>query len=186
MYSWFAANASRPSSSHPRSIRSTTSRGSETAPTVYTRDSSYTYRRRTPGAAGSRSPRQNQWRGDPAARVALRRSPEEVARADGPVRLSVERPRLAEAPRDLRLPRDDPQRREVRPDCEVDIALLPTDDGGVAEVGAHHRTAERDPFTGHPGEVTERDVLPARDAVEIGVQQPDRPEPGRIEGGERR
>ena len=34
MNSWFAANASRPSSSHQRSMRRTTSRGSETAPTV--------------------------------------------------------------------------------------------------------------------------------------------------------
>ncbi len=34
MNSWFAANACRPRSSHQSSIRSTISRGSETAPTV--------------------------------------------------------------------------------------------------------------------------------------------------------
>ena len=34
MNSWFAANASRPSSSHQSSICRTRSRGSETAPTV--------------------------------------------------------------------------------------------------------------------------------------------------------
>ena len=87
---------------------------------------------------------------------------------------TVQRPRLAETPRHLRLPRHRPERIEVGTDREVDVSLLAADDRRVAEIGAHHGGAERDTFLAHPGEVADRDVLAARDAVQVGVEQPDR------------
>ena len=100
---------------------------------------------------------------------------EQRARARRPVVGAVEAPGLAEAPRHLRLPRDDAQRLRVRPDREVDVALLAPDDGGMAQVGAHHGGAERDALVQQLDEVADRDVLPARDAVQVGVEQADRP-----------
>ena len=85
----------------------------------------------------------------------------------------VERPRLAETPGHLRLPGDRAEGVEIGADGEVDIALLAADDRRVSEVGPHDRGAERDALLAQAREVPDRDVLPARDAVEIGVQQPD-------------
>ena len=96
---------------------------------------------------------------------------QQAARADGPRLRAVERPRVAEAPRHLRLPRNRSHRVEVRAHGEVDVALLPADDRRVAQVGAHHGGAERDAFVAEVGEVTERDVLAARDAVQVAVEQ---------------
>ena len=85
---------------------------------------------------------------------------------------AVERPGLAEAPGHLRLPRHRAQRLEVGPDREVDVALLASDDRRVPQVGAHHGGAEGDALVAHAGEVPDRDVLAARDAVQVGVEQP--------------
>ncbi len=87
---------------------------------------------------------------------------------------AVEGPCLPQAPGHLRLPRDDAQRVRVRPDREVDVPLLAADDGRVSEVRAHDHRAEGDPFLEHLEEVADRDVLAARDAVEVRVEQPDR------------
>ena len=85
---------------------------------------------------------------------------------------TIERPGLAKAPRDFGLPRHRAQRVEIRVNGEVDVPLLATDDRGVPEVCAHDRGAERDALLAHVGEVADRDVLPPRHAVEIGVEQP--------------
>src|SRR4029079_11213190 len=109
-----------------------------------------------------------------AARVALDHPPQKRPRARGPVVGAVERPCLAEAPGHLRLPRDDAQRFRIRADREVDVPLLAADDGGVTEVRAHDHRAEGDALLEHLEEVADRDVLAARDAVEVRVEQPDR------------
>ena len=96
------------------------------------------------------------------------------SRARRPVLGAVERPGLAEAPGNLRLPRHGAQRVEVGLDREVDVAHLAADDRRVAEVGPHDGRAEGDALLAHAFEVPDRDVLAARDAVQIGVEQPNR------------
>ena len=63
-------------------------------------------------------------REETVGRVAVDHAREERPRARRPVVRAVEPPRLAEAPRDLGLPGDDPQRVEVGADREVDVAFL--------------------------------------------------------------
>ena len=65
--------------------------------------------------------------------VRLDDAPQKRARADRPGLGAVERARLAEAPRDLGLPRDDAERLEVGTHREVDVPLLPADDRACGE-----------------------------------------------------
>ena len=91
--------------------------------------------------------------------------------ADGPVLRAVQCPGLAEAPGHLRLPRHLTQRLEVGADREVDVSFLAADDRRVVQVGSHHRGAEGGSLLAHVGEMRDRDVLAARDAVQVGVEQ---------------
>jgi hypothetical protein len=75
--------------------------------------------------------------------------------------------------RDVGLPGHRTQGRDVRADREVDVPLLAAHHGVVAEVRPHDHRAERDAVLEHLEEVPDRDVLSARDAVEVGVEQPD-------------
>ena len=85
----------------------------------------------------------------------------------------VQCPRLAEAPGHLGLPRHRPERLEVGPDGEIDVAFLASHDGSVPQVGSHHGGAERDALLAHIGEVADGDVLASGDAVQIRVEQAD-------------
>ncbi len=67
----------------------------------------------------------------------------------------------------------DAERRDVGPHREVDVALLAADDRRVAEVGRHDRRAEGDALLGEMLELRDRDVLAARDPVQVGVEEPD-------------
>ena len=175
MNSWLAANASRPSSSHQRSIFRTTSRGSETdADGVDARELVLVAADAAVDGGVALDEEELELGSDDRVKAALGirldDATEQRARARRPVRRAVQRPRLAEAPRHLGLPRNDPQRVEVGPHREVDVSHLAADDGRVAEIGAHDRSAERRPLLGQPGEVAQRDVLAACDAVEVGVE----------------
>ena len=110
---------------------------------------------------------------EPALGVRIDDALEESPRAGREVVGSVERPRLTEAPGDLRLPGHGAERVEVGPDREVDVPLLAADDRRVPEVGSHHRGAERDALLAHAGEVPDRNVLAAGNAVQVRVEQPD-------------
>jgi hypothetical protein len=112
--------------------------------------------------------------------------PEQVARTDRPGLAAVERPRLADAPRHLRLPGADPERGQVGSDREVHVPVFSSHDRRVAQVGAHHRRAEGHAVAGERGEVTDWDVLAPRDPVQVGVQEPDSAQTGRVERHERR
>ncbi len=69
------------------------------------------------------------------------------------------------------MPRHAADGREVRPDGEVDVPDLAADDGRVPQVGSHDGRAEVHSLLAEAGEVPERDVLAARDAVQVGVEQ---------------
>ena len=110
-----------------------------------------------------------------ALRVGVDDPREERTRARRPVLGAVQRPCLAEAPGELGKPGDAPHRREVRLDGEVDVADLPADDRRVAQVRPHNGGAEVRAFLTEPREVAQRDVLAARDAVQVGVEEPNGP-----------
>ena len=131
------------------------------------------------GVGGSRSARKNSSSGAttgerPRSAYASTTRCEQRSRARGPVLGAVQRPGLAEAPRHLRLPGHRAERVQARADREVDVPLLASDDRRVAEVGAHDGGAEGDALLAHLAEVADRDVLAAGDAVQVGVEQPDR------------
>ena len=179
MNSWFAANASSPRSSHAEQhLEHDLARIGDGADRVDAGEL-VDVAAQAVLRGGSRSARKNSSSGatigvSPRAAYSSTTRREQRPRARRPVLGAVERPGLAEAPRHLRLPRHGAQRVEVGLDREVDVAHLAPDDRRVPEVRAHHGRAEGDAFVAHAAEVTDRDVLAAGDAVQVGVEQPNR------------
>ncbi len=94
---------------------------------------------------------------------------------------------IGQAGRDVRLPRELAQGREVGSGDHVRIARLAADDRGVGEVGPHHRLAEVEAAAVRRLELGYRNVLAALDPVQVGVGDPDGADRGRerVAGGPR-
>ena len=107
--------------------------------------------------------------------------------AHGPARVryggaALGRLEIRQAARHPRLPRQRGHGRHVGACDEVGIALLAADHRRMTQVGAHHRGAEAKTVVEDVVELRDRHVLAAGDAVEIGIEHPDRPD--RRAGGE--